>query len=70
MNDRPVEAVFGKIMSDQPRLDILVDNVWDGYERMFEDGEFIWARPFWQQLFLRWDSMFFFLTSSERNRNS
>jgi dehydrogenase/reductase SDR family protein 1 len=57
-DDSQVEAVFGRIMDEQGRLDILVNNVWGGYERMVEDGEFTWTRPFWQQPLWRWDSMF------------
>ncbi len=56
--DAQVEAVFDRVAHEQHRLDILVNNVWGGYEEMFEDGEFTWTRPFWQQQFSRWDSMF------------
>src|SRR5262249_18932763 len=47
-----------RIAVEQGRLDILVNNVWGGYENMIEEGEFIWSRPFWQQPVWRWDSMF------------
>lgn len=57
-DDRQVEAVFERIVNEQAYLDLLVNNVWDGYERMVENGEFTWARPFWEQPFWRWDSMF------------
>ncbi|MFY9555500.1 MAG: SDR family NAD(P)-dependent oxidoreductase, partial [Blastocatellia bacterium] len=43
---------------EQGRLDILVNNIWGGYENMIENGEFTWSRPFWQQPLWRWDSMF------------
>jgi NAD(P)-dependent dehydrogenase (short-subunit alcohol dehydrogenase family) len=39
-------------------LDVLVNNVWGGYENMIEDGEFTWSRPFWHQPLWRWDAMF------------
>jgi len=39
-------------------LDILVNNVWGGYENMLENGEFTWSRPFWRQPLWRWDAMF------------
>jgi NAD(P)-dependent dehydrogenase (short-subunit alcohol dehydrogenase family) len=57
-DDRQVEAVFERIVNDQARLDILVNNAWGGYERMVENGEFTWVRPFWEQPLWRWDSMF------------
>jgi dehydrogenase/reductase SDR family protein 1 len=39
-------------------LDLLVNNVWGGYERMVEDGQFTWGRPSWEQPLWRWDAMF------------
>ena len=56
-NDAQVAAVFERIQREQGRLDILVNNAWAGYERMVEDGEFTWARPFWLQPLWRWDAM-------------
>jgi NAD(P)-dependent dehydrogenase (short-subunit alcohol dehydrogenase family) len=35
-----------------------VNNVWGGYERMIEDGNFTWSKPFWEQPMWRWDAMF------------
>lgn len=57
-NDDQVKAVFARIQSEQGRLDLLVNNVWGGYDRMMEGAEFTWIRPFWQQPIFRWDSMF------------
>ena len=57
-DDRQVDAAFRRIAEEQGRLDILVNNVWGGYENMFENGEFTWPRPFWQQPLWRWDAMF------------
>jgi len=57
-NDQEVEQVFHRIASEQNRLDILVNNVWGGYENMMENGEFTWPRPFWNQPLWRWDAMF------------
>jgi dehydrogenase/reductase SDR family member 1 len=57
-DDEQVRAVFDRIAAEQRRLDILVNNVWGGYERMLENGEFTWSRPFWQQPLWRWDAMF------------
>jgi dehydrogenase/reductase SDR family protein 1 len=57
-DDQQVEAVLRQIADRHQRLDVLVNNVWGGYERMVEDGEFTWPRPFWQQPLWRWDAMF------------
>ena len=57
-DDRQVEAVFRQIADRHQRLDLLVNNVWGGYENMVEKGEFTWPRPFWQQPLWRWDAMF------------
>jgi len=38
-------------------LDVLVNSAWGGYERMSEDGQFTWPRPFWEQPSHRWTSM-------------
>jgi NAD(P)-dependent dehydrogenase (short-subunit alcohol dehydrogenase family) len=57
-DDRQVEAAFRRIEDERGRLDILVNNVWGGYERMIEDGEFTWTAPFWRQPLWRWDAMF------------
>jgi NAD(P)-dependent dehydrogenase (short-subunit alcohol dehydrogenase family) len=56
--DEQVRAAFRQIADEQGRLDILVNNVWGGYEDMIENGEFTWSRPFWQQPVWRWDAMF------------
>ena len=57
-DDQQVEKSFGRLADEQQRLDILVNNVWGGYEDMVEGGEFTWSRPFWQQPLWRWDAMF------------
>ena len=57
-DDREVEAVFRRVLDEQGRLDVLVNSVWGGYERMVEDGTFTWALPFWEQPPWRWDAMF------------
>lgn len=54
--DAETEAVLEQVCRDR-RLDILVNNAWPGYERMVENDDFTWARPFWQQPTWRWNSM-------------
>jgi NAD(P)-dependent dehydrogenase (short-subunit alcohol dehydrogenase family) len=55
--DSDVDAVFRKIASDGRELDLVVNSAWGGYERMVENGEFTWIRPFWQQPLHRWTGM-------------
>jgi NAD(P)-dependent dehydrogenase (short-subunit alcohol dehydrogenase family) len=57
-DDDDVRRTFERVAQDAGSIDILVNNVWGGYERMVEDGEFTWPRPFWQQPLWRWDAMF------------
>jgi NAD(P)-dependent dehydrogenase (short-subunit alcohol dehydrogenase family) len=56
--DGQVEATFDRILLDAGFVDILVNNVWGGYERMIDGGEFTWPKPFWEQPLWRWDAMF------------
>lgn len=56
--DADVAAAFEQVLQETGRIDVLVNNVWGGYERMVENGEFTWGRSFWEQPMWRWDSMF------------
>ena len=53
--DAEVEALFERIKGEQGRLDLLVNNVWGGYEN-YESAEF--DAPFWEQPLWRWRGMF------------
>jgi NAD(P)-dependent dehydrogenase (short-subunit alcohol dehydrogenase family) len=53
-----VSAAFKRVAQEVGAIDILVNNVWGGYERMMEDGTFTWSKPFWEQPLWRWDAMF------------
>lgn len=57
-NDDEVDRAFGRILDEVGTIDILVNNVWGGYEGMIEDGAFTWPKPFWEQPLWRWDAMF------------
>jgi dehydrogenase/reductase SDR family member 1 len=57
-DDAQVDAAFERIVQGAHTIDILVNNVWGGYERMIEDGQFTWGKPFWEQPLWRWDAMF------------
>jgi NAD(P)-dependent dehydrogenase (short-subunit alcohol dehydrogenase family) len=53
--DADAEALFEQVRQQQDRLDLLVNNVWGGYED-YEAGDF--DAPFWEQPLWRWDRMF------------
>ncbi len=56
--DAQVESAVRRVLSETDGIDILVNNVWGGYEGMVEDGRFTWPAPFWEQPLWRWDAMF------------
>lgn len=53
-DDEAVAAVADQIRREQGRLDILVNNVWGGYEQY--DAS-LWEQPLWEQPIWRWDKM-------------
>lgn len=55
-SDEQVQALFAEIGKSH-RLDLLVNNVWGGYEQMMENGRFTWLDPYWDQPIWRWDAM-------------
>lgn len=57
-DDAQVGRFFERILAETGHIDILVNNVWGGYEGMVENGEFTWGKPFWEQPVWRWDAMF------------
>lgn len=61
-DDAQVDAVFARLLEETGRLDILVNNVWGGYQHMVEqrgdEWVFSWEQPFWEQPRWRWDAMF------------
>jgi NAD(P)-dependent dehydrogenase (short-subunit alcohol dehydrogenase family) len=57
-NDAEVAVVFERIRTEHGRLDILVNNVWGGYEH-YTDGTELWKeKGFWTMPLSRWDAMF------------
>jgi dehydrogenase/reductase SDR family protein 1 len=53
-----VVAAFARVTQETQGIDVLVNNVWGGYERMIDNGVFTWSKPFWEQPIWRWDGMF------------
>ena len=54
--DPQVESLFEQIRRDHGRLDVLVNNVWGGYEN--PDCRPLTIAPFWEQSLQQWDRMF------------
>jgi len=57
-NDSEVEAVFKRIDAENQKLNILVNNIWGGYEHFTDGTEFWTEKGFWTLPISRWDSMF------------
>jgi dehydrogenase/reductase SDR family protein 1 len=57
-DDAQVDATFERVLHEAGTVDILVNNVWGGYDNMIENGQFTWPKPFWEQPLWRWDEMF------------
>lgn len=56
-DDAQTEALFARGLAWLGGLDLLSNSAWGGYERMAENGEFTWPKPFWEQPLWRWDAM-------------
>ena len=57
-DDEDVKQLFQRIQRDQGHLDILVNNVWGGYE-FYNDGTEFWKeKGFWTASISRWDKAF------------
>ncbi|MBL1137804.1 MAG: SDR family NAD(P)-dependent oxidoreductase [Chloroflexi bacterium] len=58
-DDKQVAALFEQVMREQGRIDVLVNNVWGGYEIFGQsNGGELWFSPFWTQPIEMWDKMF------------
>jgi NAD(P)-dependent dehydrogenase (short-subunit alcohol dehydrogenase family) len=53
--DSDIESLFQRVREEQGRLDLLVNNVWGGYEQ-YEFERF--TSPFWEQPLRHWHGMF------------
>lgn len=58
-DDAQTRAVFDRIVRDYDgRLDILVNNVWGGYEHFYDGTQFWLEKGFWTTPVDRWDKSF------------
>jgi NAD(P)-dependent dehydrogenase (short-subunit alcohol dehydrogenase family) len=57
-DDVAVTAVAGRIAAEHGRLDLLVNNVWGGYERLNAGAWREWNAPLWEQPLGLFDAMF------------
>jgi len=60
-NDEEVRKLFKKIKNEYGNLDILVNNVWAGYENIYQVNkpeDYIFEDNFWEQPISLWDDMF------------
>ncbi len=55
-NDEETEALFKRVLSEQGRLDILVNNAWGGGVHAAQS--YFFNTPFWQQPVTLWDDNF------------
>jgi dehydrogenase/reductase SDR family member 1 len=57
-DDDSVRAAFAQIEREAGRLDLLVNNVWGGYELLHEGHYETFGGPFWEAPLSLWDGMF------------
>lgn len=57
-DDDAIRSVFARIEADRGRLDVLVNNVWGGYELLHEGRYETFGGPFWEAPLSVWDGMF------------
>lgn len=59
-DDMQTRAALERIAGEQGRLDLLVNNVWGGYEglHLWDERGQTWNAPFWEQPLSLWDEMF------------
>jgi NAD(P)-dependent dehydrogenase (short-subunit alcohol dehydrogenase family) len=57
-DDDQVRALFGRIAAEQGSLDLLVNNVWGGYEHFYDGTRFWEEQGFWTMPLSRWDKSF------------
>lgn len=56
-DDAQVRAVFDRVVSEQGRLDLLVNNAWEGYQAKQRGKSSGFKTPFWKLSPAFWDTM-------------
>jgi len=57
-DDSDMRALFRRVEAERSSLDVLVNNVWGGYEALHEGRYQEFGKPFWEQPVSLWDAMF------------
>jgi dehydrogenase/reductase SDR family member 1 len=57
-DDAQTRQAVERVVQETGRLDLLVNNVWGGYEHFWDGTEFWTEAGFWTEPIGRWDSMF------------
>jgi dehydrogenase/reductase SDR family protein 1 len=57
-DDEQTRNAVARVVAETGRLDVLVNNVWGGYEHFWDGTEFWLESGFWTVPVDRWDSMF------------
>ncbi len=57
-DDGQTRAVIERVLHEEGRIDVLVNNVWGGYEHFVDGTAFLEERGFWTVPIPRWDSCF------------
>ncbi|WP_410785736.1 SDR family NAD(P)-dependent oxidoreductase [Kribbella sp. C-35] len=57
-DDEQTRAAVARVVGDAGRLDVLVNNVWGGYEYFWDGTEFWREAGFWTAPIERWDAAF------------
>lgn len=57
-DDEQTRRAVEQVVADTGRLDVLVNNVWGGYEHFWDGTQFWLESGFWTVPIDRWDSMF------------
>ncbi|ADB32243.1 short-chain dehydrogenase/reductase SDR [Kribbella flavida DSM 17836] len=58
VDDARTRQVVERVVAESGRLDLVVNNVWGGYEHFWDGTEFWQEAGFWTEPISRWDSMF------------